>query len=65
MKANFITEKSQTDWQRVEAMTDEDIDFSDCPELDDEFFENALLCVPDGTYRDELGHVITREEGYQ
>jgi hypothetical protein len=44
-------------------MTDEDIDLSDCQELDDDFFEIALLSAPDGTYRDEQGHVLTKEEG--
>jgi uncharacterized protein (DUF4415 family) len=28
--------RSQTDWERLEAMTDKDIDFSDIPELTDE-----------------------------
>ncbi|OAM79949.1 BrnA antitoxin family protein [Devosia elaeis] len=31
------------------ALKDEDIDFSDIPELDEEFFKNALLVYPDGT----------------
>lgn len=31
------------------ALKDEDIDFSDIPELDEEFFKNALLVHPDGT----------------
>jgi len=73
MKADSITEDShtnwkrsgtpKTDWKRIDAMTDEDIDLSDCQELDENFFEQALLSAPDGTYRDEQGHVLTREEG--
>ncbi|KKD35211.1 MAG: BrnA antitoxin family protein [Limnoraphis robusta] len=34
---------SQTDWQRLDAMTDEDIDFSDCPEITPEMFANAVI----------------------
>jgi uncharacterized protein (DUF4415 family) len=29
--------------KEIEAMSDEDIDFSDIPELDEEFFKNAKL----------------------
>lgn len=32
---------SKTDWARVDAMTDDDIDFSDNPELTEEFFARA------------------------
>jgi uncharacterized protein (DUF4415 family) len=37
---------SRTDWQRLKNMKDNDIDTSDIPELDDEFFKNAVLRVP-------------------
>jgi hypothetical protein len=60
---NMLTKN--TNWERIDAMTDEDIDFSDCQELEKEFFENALLSAPDGTYRDEQGHVLTREDALQ
>jgi len=75
MKTNYIIEDShsnwkrvgtdepKTDWKRIDAMTDEDIDLSDCQELDEVFFEKALLSAPDGTYRDEQGHVFTKEDG--
>ncbi|TAG12347.1 MAG: hypothetical protein EAZ39_30860 [Oscillatoriales cyanobacterium] len=33
MNNEFTSSKSQTDWQRLDAMTDEDIDFFDCPEI--------------------------------
>ena len=33
--------KDLTDWDRVRAMSDEDIDYSDCPPLDPDFFANA------------------------
>ena len=32
---------SQTDWNRIDAMADEDIDYSDVPELDAEFWKAA------------------------
>lgn len=38
--------KSRTDWAKVAAMKDEDIDYSDCPPLDDEFWANAKLIMP-------------------
>ena len=38
--------KSDTDWKRLKSMTDEEIDFSDIPELDEEFFRNAEIKLP-------------------
>ncbi|NCR41368.1 MAG: BrnA antitoxin family protein [Microcystis aeruginosa W13-11] len=35
--------KSQTDWQRLDAMSDEDIDLSDCPEITPEMFAKAVV----------------------
>ncbi len=35
--------KSQTDWARIDAMTDEDIDLSDCPEITDEMWSRGVL----------------------
>lgn len=37
------SKKSQTDWQRLDAMNDEDIDLSDCPEVTPEQFAKALV----------------------
>ena len=37
---------SKTDWKRLSSMEDKDIDTSDIPELDDEFFKQADLVVP-------------------
>ncbi|GAL91203.1 MAG: hypothetical protein DWQ51_22285 [Microcystis wesenbergii TW10] len=34
---------SQTDWQRLDAMSDEDIDLSDCPEITPEMFGRAVV----------------------
>jgi hypothetical protein len=38
--------RSRTDWKRVDAMKDSDIDFSDIPELGADFFKNAILWQP-------------------
>ena len=35
--------QSRTDWAKVKVMKDRDIDFSDVPELDDDFFAEAKL----------------------
>ncbi|MEP0998686.1 BrnA antitoxin family protein [Leptolyngbya sp. SLC-A1] len=37
---------SKTDWARIDAMTDEDIDTSDIPPLDEAFFAKAKLRMP-------------------
>ncbi len=37
---------SETDWKRLADMEDKDIDTSDIPELDDDFFQNAEVRVP-------------------
>jgi len=34
---------SRTDWKRIDAMRDEDIDYSDIPKLGPDFFKNAIL----------------------
>ena len=36
-------ETGETDWKRIDAMKDEDIDFSDIPELTPEMFARAVL----------------------
>ena len=46
MSANVSNNISHTDWEALEAMTDEDIDYSDIPPLTDEFFANATLRIP-------------------
>ena len=37
---------SRTDWSRIDAMTDDDIDTSHIPPLTDEFFSKAKLKKP-------------------
>ena len=46
MKKRDLKKQSQTDWARLEAMRDEDIDFSDIPELNQAFFKNAVIRLP-------------------
>lgn len=41
-----MSKSSKTDWKGLVAMKDKDIDTSDIPELDDEFFRKAELKVP-------------------
>ena len=38
-----MRKQSKTDWPKVKAMKDRDIDFSDTPDLDDNFFAEATL----------------------
>ena len=46
MSKKNIKNQSLTDWKRIDGMKDEDIDFSDIPELDDTFFKNAKVMLP-------------------
>ena len=48
MSAGNLKRPSKTDWARVEAITDEEIDTSDIPPLDEAFFANAKLRMPKG-----------------
>jgi uncharacterized protein (DUF4415 family) len=41
-----MSKQSKTDWKALEAMTDEEIDYSDIPPLPDAFFERARLWQP-------------------
>ncbi len=41
-----MNKPSETDWARIDAMTDEMIDTSDVPPLSDEFFKKAALRMP-------------------
>jgi uncharacterized protein (DUF4415 family) len=38
--------ESKTDWERVRKMKDEEIDYTDSPELDDSFFKRAVVAMP-------------------
>ncbi len=41
-----MSKQSKTDWNRLDKMKDEDIDYSDIPVLDKDFFKNAEVRLP-------------------
>jgi len=47
---------SQTDWERVSKLSDDDIDFSDVPETTEEFWKDAEWFLP--SKRDSLINVL-------
>lgn len=46
MSVKNMNKKSQTDWKRLETMTEDEIDTSDIPPLGDDFFARAHLVPP-------------------
>ena len=40
------TKRSRTNWKRVDAMKDNEIDYSEIPELGSEFFSKAIVRWP-------------------
>src|SRR5437867_13132522 len=52
MSANDMKRTSRTDWDRLDKMTDEEIDYSDIPPLTDEFFAHAKLVLPNAVELD-------------
>ena len=48
MNESNLKNTSQTDWAKIEALTDEEIDTFDVPPLDQNFFANAKLRMPKG-----------------
>ncbi|WP_446369606.1 BrnA antitoxin family protein [Coleofasciculus sp. D1-CHI-01] len=54
MSENDLNNTSRTNWDALESMSDEDIDYSDIPPLTDEFFEGATLRIP----ADKARHLI-------
>ena len=45
MSESSMNKPSETDWKRVKEMTDEEIDTSDIPPLDESFFAKAKLRI--------------------
>ena len=43
MNKQNILKKSQTDWERIDAMTDDEIDYSDIPPITDEMWAKGAL----------------------
>lgn len=46
MNANDTNKPSQTNWEHLDALTDDEIDTSDIPPLTDKFFSGAKWRVP-------------------
>ena len=46
MSDKDLSNISRTNWEALEAMEDEGIDYSDIPPLTEEFFEKATLRIP-------------------
>lgn len=46
MSANDTKKPSRTDWERLESMGDNEINYADIPPLNEEFFQRAQLYVP-------------------
>ena len=62
----------KSDLKRIDAQGDQDIDYSDIPELDEDFFKKARVVVPPGkkqlTLRldaDALAWMKAQGKGYQ
>lgn len=47
MSKQTLKRRSKTNWARVDALRDQNIDTSEIPELGDDFFKNAVLRVPE------------------
>ena len=47
MNVKNLKKPSETDWARIDRMTDEEIDTSDSPPLDDDFFARAEWRMPE------------------
>ncbi len=56
MNANDLNNISRTNWEALESMSDDDIDYSDIPPLNDEFFDKAILRLP-ATQAQNLIHI--------
>lgn len=48
MSVSDSENSSRTNWERVDLMRDDDVDTSDSPPLDDQFFASAELRLPKG-----------------
>jgi len=48
MNVSDLEHSSETNWKRIDQMTDEEIDTSDIPPLGDDFFSTAEVRLPEG-----------------
>lgn len=72
MNENDSENTSPTDWERVDALTDDEIDTSDIPPLDEDIFANAELRMPEPKQaitirvdKDVLDWFKSQGKGYQ
>jgi uncharacterized protein (DUF4415 family) len=63
MSVKPISKPLDTDWERVESMTDEEIDTSDIPPLTEEFFKRAKVRMPSGIRLDREVYAWLRHQG--
>lgn len=54
MNGNIMNNTSKTDWARIDAMEDEDIDTSDIPPLSADFLAKAKLKTPKSAVKIEV-----------
>jgi uncharacterized protein (DUF4415 family) len=48
MSVSDLKNSSETNWERIDRISDDEIDTSDIPPLADTFFSTAKLRLPDG-----------------
>ena len=58
MKGKLTKNISLTDWDRVNKLSDEQIDFSDIPETDEAFWKEAELYMP--SKKESLINILKR-----
>jgi hypothetical protein len=58
MKGKHTKNISLTDWDRVNRLSDDQIDFSDMPETNDEFWKEAEVYMP--PKKDSLINILKR-----
>jgi hypothetical protein len=58
MKEKHTKSISRTDWDRVNKLSDDQIDFSDMPETDDAFWREAEVYLP--PQKDSLINILKR-----
>lgn len=60
MKGKPMKNISLTDWDRINKLSDDQIDFSDMPETNEEFWKDAELYMP--PKQDSLINILKRYE---
>jgi len=72
MRKTNTARESRTDWKKLAAKADTEIDTSDVPELDKDFFRQAQVRMPEAKQmvslrldRDVLDWFKSRGKGYQ